>query len=317
MAEQSNKGERGLAASPLLSKIQSAIQKRLPWFHGDTATAFLVLLPSIIAVAIFIYGFIIWTGYISLVKWDSPIEDYTFVGLKNWIALFKMDRFHWNLRTLLLYALGFMSQCVIFGFLIAVLLDQKIKGEAIFRTIVIFPFAVSSIVTGVAWRWLMQPSTGINLLINNLGFENFYFEWNAHPKWGILAITIAASWQFTGYVMALYLAGLRGISDELREAAKVDGANTWALYRRVIIPLLSPVTFTAIVLTGMGSIRVFDLVTILRGPAFTTDTLAFHMYQSMFGLYRFSMSATVGFFMIFLSLFLVVPYLRSMQLEEE
>ena len=163
----------------------------------------------------------------------------------------------------------------------------------------------------------MQPVTGINLLLNKIGFENFYFEWNAHPKWGILAISIAAAWQFTGYVMALYLAALRGISDEIREAAKVDGAGTWALYRRVIIPLLRPVTFTAVVLTGMGSIRVFDLVTILKGPAFTTDTLAFHMYQSIFGLYRFSLAAAVGFFMIFLSSFLVVPYLHSMNLEAE
>jgi glucose/mannose transport system permease protein len=324
MEPSTQQGERGFAASPILSTIRklwrlllSAIRKHVPWFHGDTATAVLVLIPSIIAVAIFIYGFILWTGYVSLVKWDTVVEDYTFVGLQNWIQLFKMERFHWDLRSLALYAVGFMSQCIIFGFIVAVLLDQKIKGETIFRTIVIFPFAVSGVVTGVAWRWLMQPTTGINLLLNKIGFENFYFEWNANPKWGILAISIAAAWQFTGYVMALYLAALRGIPDELREAARVDGAGTWGLYRRIIIPLLRPVTFTAIVLTGMGSIRVFDLVTILRGPAFTTDTLAFHMYQSIFGLYRFSLAAAVGFFMIFLSLFLVVPYLHSMNLEAE
>jgi glucose/mannose transport system permease protein len=276
-----------------------------------------VLSPSIVAVAIFIYGFIIWTGYISTVKWDTVVEDYTSVGLQNWIQLFQMERFRWNMRTLALYGVGFMSQCIIFGFLIAVLLDQKIKGEAIFRTIVIFPFAVSGVVTGVAWRWLMQPATGINLLLRKIGLEDFNFAWNADPKWGVLAITIAAAWQFTGYVMALYLAGLRGISEEVREAARVDGAGTWALYRHIIIPLLRPVTFTAVVLTGMGSIRAFDLVTILAGPAFTTDTLAYHMYQSTFGQYRFSLGAAVGFFMLFLSLFLVVPYLGSMQLEAE
>ena len=147
--------------------------------------------------------------------------------------------------------------------------------------------------------------------LQKIGFKDFSFAWNADPRWGILAITIAASWQFTGYVMALYLAGLRGISEEVREAARVDGAGTWALYRRIIIPLLMPVTFTALVLTGMGSIRVFDLVTILAGPALTTDTLAFHMYQSTFGLYRFSMGATIGFFMIFLSVMSLIfrlPY---------
>lgn len=279
--------------------------------------AFIVLLPSMIAVAIFIYGFILWTGYISTVKWNSTVVDYTFVGLKNWIQLFQMDRFHWNLRNLVIYAVGFMGQCIVFGFFIAVLLDQKIKGEALFRTIVIFPFAVSAIVTGVAWRWLMQPSTGLNLLFINMGLENFQPTWNANPRWGMFAISIAAGWQFTGYIMSLYLAGLRGIPDELREAAAIDGAGTWATYRYVIVPLLMPVTFTAIVLTGMNSIRVFDLVTMLRGPAFSTDTLGFHMYQSTFGLYRFSLGAALGFFMILLSLFLVVPYLRSMRMEVE
>ena len=312
MTQATYQGEGGVAAPPASKK-----RKRLAWLKGDTLIAVIVLLPSIIAVSIFIYGFIVWTGFISTVKWDSAIVDYSFVGLKNWKALFQMDRFHWNIRNLIIYAIGFMGQCIIFGFLIAVLLDQHIKGEAIFRTIVIFPFAVSAIVTGVAWRWLMQPTTGINLLLENLGFGNVDFAWNANPQLGMAAITIAASWQFTGYVMALYLAGLRGISYELREAAAIDGAGTVATYRHVIIPLLMPVTFTVLVLTGMNSIRVFDLVTMLGGPAFTTDTLGFHMYQATFGLYRFSTGATIGFFMILLSLFLVVPYLRSMRLEVE
>jgi glucose/mannose transport system permease protein len=274
--------------------------------------AVLMLLPSIVAVAVFIYGFIIWTGYMSTVKWNTVVEDYSPVGLRNWINLFKMDRFHWDLRNLVFYALGFMSQCILVGFFIAVLLDQKIKGESIFRTIVVFPFAVSGVVTGVAWRWLMQPTTGINLLLRNLGILDTTFAWNANPKVGIFAISLAAAWQFTGYIMSLYLAGLRGISEEVREAARVDGAGTWALYRHIIIPLLMPVTFTAIVLTGMGSIRTFDLVVVLQGPAFSTDMLAFHMYQATFGLYRFSLGATIGFFMILLSAFLVGPYLRSM-----
>lgn len=312
MAESSLAGEASVSLPPTTRK------RRLPtWLRGDTLIAFIVLLPSIIAVAIFIYSFILWTGYISTVKWNSPVQDYTFVGLQNWVNLFQGERFQWNLRNLVLYAIGFMSQCIIFGFLIAVLLDQKIKGEAIFRTIVIFPFAVSAIVTGVAWRWLMQPTTGLNLLLAKLGFENITFAWNADPRWGILAISLAASWQFTGYVMALYLAGLRGIPSELREAAAIDGAGTIATYRHIIIPLLMPVTFTALVLTGMNSIRVFDLVTMLSGPALTTDTLGFHMYQATFGMYRFSLGAALGFFMIFLSLFLVIPYLLSMRREVE
>ena len=178
---------------------------------------------------------------------------------------------------------------------------------------------MSGIVTGVAWRWLMQPSTGINLIFAQIGLESFQPTWNSHPKYGMWAVTIAAAWQFTGYVMALYLAGLRGIAAEVREAAAIDGASTFATYRYVIIPLLMPVTFTAIVLTGMNAIRVFDLVSAMSGsgPGFATDTLAFFMFQSTFGAYRYSLGAAIGAFMIFLSAFLVIPYLRSMRDEVE
>ena len=294
-------------------------RRRPEWMKGDMLIALVALLPSIFLVGIFIYGFIGWTFYISTVDWNSPVENYEFVGLKNWLRLLKDTRFHKDLRNHLIYATGFMSQCLVFGFMLALLLDQKIKGEALFRTIFIFPFAVSGIVTGVAWRWLMHPSSGINLIFANIGFENFQPSWFANPRWGMWAVTIAAAWQFSGYVMALYLAGLRGIPDELREAAAIDGAGAFATYRHIIVPLLMPVTFTAIVLTGMNSIRVFDLVTAMggSGPAFATDTLAFNMYQTTFSSYRFSLGAAIGSFMIFLALFLIIPYLRSMSQEAE
>lgn len=281
--------------------------------------AILVLTPSIIAVALFIYSFIGWTFYISTVKWNSQVRDFTFVGLTNWERLVTDRRFLIDLRNLVYYALGFMTQCILIGFTLASLLDQKIKGEALFRTIFIFPFAVSGIVTGVAWRWLMQPTTGVNVLFANIGLENFQPAWNSHPDFGMFAVTIAASWQFTGYVMALYLAGLRGIPNELREAAAIDGAGTWQTYRHIIIPLLLPVTFTAIVLTGMNSIRVFDIIAPMggSGPGFATDTLAFFMFQSTFGAYRYSLGAAIGAFMIILSGVLVIPYLQSMRGEVE
>ena len=304
--------EAGLAAS-----IKE--RKRKSWWRSDMLLAILVLSPSIIAVAVFIYSFIGWTFYISTVKWNSQVPDYTFVGLTNWVRLLGDNRFHIDLRNLVYYAIGFMSQCIIFGFIIAALLDQKIKGEALFRTIIIFPFAVSGIVTGVAWRWLMQPTTGINILFAKIGLESFQPLWSSHPKYGMWAVSIAAAWQMTGYVMALYLAGLRGIPHELREAAAIDGAGAFATYRYIIIPLLMPVTFTAIVLTGMNSIRVFDLVSAMSGsgPAFATDTLAFNMFQSTFGAYRYSLGAAIGSFMIILSAFLVIPYIFSMRGEVE
>lgn len=289
------------------------------WLGTDMAIAVLVLLPSIVAVGIFIYGFIAWTFYISVVDWKSSVPDFTFVGLKNWIRLFNDSRFQTDMRNLVYYAIGFMSQCIIVGFVLAVLLDQKIRGEAFFRTLFIFPFAVSGIVTGVAWQWLMQPATGVNLIFAKIGMEWFRPAWYSDLDYGIWAVTIAAAWQFTGYVMALYLAGLRGIPYELREAASIDGAGSWSIYRFIIIPLLMPVTFTAFILTGMNSIRVFDLVAALGGSGAgnSIDTLALNMFQTTFGAYRFSLGATIGSVMMILAIFLVVPYLMSVQRESE
>ena len=281
------------------------------------ALSVLVLMPSIVAVAIFIYFFIIYTFYVSVVKWPTLLPDYTFVGLENWLRMFEDMRFRIDMRNLALYAAAFMTQCILIGFLLATFLDQKIRSEALFRTIFIFPFAVSGIVTGVVWRWLMYPSAGLNQLFEIVGLGFLKSKWYTDPTWGILAVTIASAWQFSGYVMALYLAGLRGISHDLREAAAIDGAGAWALHRHIIIPLLAPVTFTSIVLTGMGSIRVFDIPAVLgTGAAFSTDALAFHMFQLTFQSNKMSAGAVIASLMIILAAFLVGPYLASLQLED-
>jgi glucose/mannose transport system permease protein len=282
------------------------------------ALAMLVLTPSILAVAIFIYTFIVWTFYISATKWNNAAIDYTFVGIDNWQTILTDGRWLQDIRNMFFYAIGFMSQCLIVGFVLASLLDQKIKGESIFRTIFIFPFAVSGIVTGVVWRWLMQPQTGLNLIFHTFGLDFLQWKWNADPNWGIIAVSIAGAWQFSGYVMALYLAGMRGISGDVREAAAIDGCNTWNLYKSVIIPLLSPVTFTAIVLTGMGSIRVFDIPAVMgTGAAFGSDAMAFYMFTLTFQMQKYASGATVAGAMIILASFLVVPYIRSMRTEAE
>jgi glucose/mannose transport system permease protein len=282
------------------------------------AIAVLVLSPSIFAVAVFIYSFIGWSFFVSGTKWNSAVVNLSWVGLDNWVNLFTDDRFQTDVRNLVLYAGGFMSQCIVLGFLLAVLIDQKIKGEALFRTIFIFPFAVSGIVTGVVWRWLMRPEAGINLLFQSVGLDFLKSPWYTDTNWGVLAVSVAGAWQFSGYVMALYLAGLRGISNDIREAALIDGCNTFTLYRRVIIPLLAPVTFTAVVLTGMGSIRVFDLPAVIgTGAAFGTDAMAFYMFTLTFTSLKYSLGATIASVMILLSCLLVVPYLRSMRREVE
>jgi glucose/mannose transport system permease protein len=183
----------------------------------------------------------------------------------------------------------------------------------------VLPFAVSAIVTGVAWKWLMNPSSGINAIFHTLGLTFLENKWFADPNIGILATSIAAAWQMTGYTMALYLAGLRGISGELRDAARIDGANGVQYYRYVAIPLVMPVTLTALIILGTISLRLFDLPASMTGsgPAFATDSPAFFMFSLTFQQYKYSQGAAIGVIMLVFALFLIVPYFFTVKDEVE
>jgi glucose/mannose transport system permease protein len=289
------------------------------WLKSDTFWAIVVISPSILAVLVFIYAFILWTGFISLVNWNDINPNYTWVGLQNFVRVFTNPRFITDLRNTAVFAISFMGQCLVLGLVLAILLDQKIKGEAFFRTVYVLPFAVSAIVTGVAWKWLMNPSAGINAIFHTLGLTFLENKWFADPNIGILATSIAAAWQMTGYTMALYLAGLRGISGELRDAARIDGANGVQYYRYVAIPLVMPVTLTALIILGTISLRLFDLPASMTGsgPAFATDSPAFFMFSLTFQQYKYSQGAAIGVIMLVFALFLIVPYFFTVKDEVE
>jgi len=270
-------------------------------------------------VLVFIYAFIVWTGFISMVNWNDVTPDYTWVGFQNFTRLFQTPRFITDLRNTAVFSISFMAQCIGLGMVLAILLDQRIKGEAFFRTVYVLPFAISAIVTGVAWKWLMNPSAGLNDIFDAVGLDFLQNRWYADPNIGILATSIAAGWQMTGYTMALYLAGLRGIPGELRDAAVIDGAAGWQYYRYIAIPLITPVTLTALIILGTISLRLFDLAASMTGsgPAFATDTPAYFMFQTTFQQYRYSQGAAIGVVMLILALFLIIPYFFTIRDEIE
>jgi glucose/mannose transport system permease protein len=286
-------------------------RRRFALPRGDMLVAILALLPSLVAVAVFIYAFILWTGYISLVNWNDALPTYDFVGLRNFQRLFETERFWLDLRNTSIFAAFFIVECLGIGFGLALLLDQKIKGESLFRTIFLFPFAVSSVVTGVAWRWLQNPSSGINALFDYARLGFLKWNWYSDPRFGMVAVTVAATWQMSGYVMALYLAGLRGISADIREAAAIDGATGFALYRHIIIPLLLPVTLTAGIILGTYALRLFDITVVMTssGTGFSTDTPALFMFQTTFQSNHFSQGSAIAFFMLLLALPLIIPHM--------
>jgi glucose/mannose transport system permease protein len=273
-----------------------------------------MIAPTITIVLIFIYGFLFWTIFLSFMGWNDVTFELPFRGLNNFVRLYESDRFWIDIQNQAKFSFFFVGQCLGLGFLLAVLLDRPILGESFFKTIYIFPFAVSSIVTGVIWRWLMYPDTGLNLLFRGAGLGFLENKWYAEPSIGIIAVSVPAAWQMTGYTMALFLATLRGISSDQREAAAMDGATGWQYYRYVAFPACIPTAYSATVIIGMLSMRTFDLPAAMTGGAgagYRTDMPTLFMFETTFQQYRYSVGAAIATLMIAVSLVLLVPYLRD------
>lgn len=287
----------------------------------------LMLLPSFAAIAIFVYGFIGWTGYVSLSNWNTLVKDFSFGGLVNYEFLFSNFRFQSDLRNTLMFTVLFILASVVIGLLLAVLVNQKIRGEALFRNIFIFPMALSFIVTGVVWQWILNPSAGVNLLLQKIGFASPP-EWYTSTKivpsiaigqiefglpLAIIAVVIAAVWQMSGYTMAMYLAGLRGISEDIYEAAKVDGASDWVTFRKITVPLLKPVTVSIVIILTHISMKIFDLIYAMTGPGsmFVTDVPGVYMFTTTFRGNHYGQGAAIAIIMLILVSLFIVPYLVS------
>jgi len=288
----------------------------------DRYLSIILISPSIIAIAIFVYGFIAWSVRVSLSNWKGLLPDYSWAGLKNYLALFSDPRFMIDIRNTLIFTGVFVLGSIILGFLMAVMLDQGLKGEGFFRSLFLFPMAISYIVTGVVWRWLMNPAagsrmSGLNLLFTNLHLDFLVNRWYTTPKWGMAAVALAAIWQMSGYTMALYLAGLRSIPNELREAAKIDGASEIQIYRRVIIPLLTPVSLSALIILGHMSLKVFDLIIAMAGKQLPLDVPAIYMWQTTFDGLFYRRGAAISILLLISVAVLIIPYIRYTLKEEE
>lgn len=282
--------------------------------NKDTVLSIALVTPSIVAVGIFIYGFIAWSVRVSLSNWKGLLPDYSWAGLKNYINLFSDPRFLVDVRNTVVFTVIFVLGCLAVGLALAVMLDQNLKGEAFFRSLFLFPMAISFIVTGVVWRWLMNPAagdrmSGFNLLFSNLGLDFLVNSWHLTPRWGMAAIALAAIWQMSGYTMALYLGGLRAIPDEIREAARVDGASEFRIYTNIIFPLLRPVTLSAMIILGHISLKVFDLIIAIAGKQLPLDVPAIYMWQTTFDGYFFSRGAAIGILLLLSVAVLIIPYL--------
>jgi glucose/mannose transport system permease protein len=272
----------------------------------------MVLAPTFLASLVFVYGFILWTAWISFTK-SRLLPKYDLTGFYQYIKLLTNDRWWVASKNLFIFGGLFIVFCIILGLLIAILLDQRIRVEGALRTIYLYPMALSFIVTGTVWKWILNPGLGFESLVRQMGFETFTFDWLVNSDMSIYTVVIAGVWQSTGFVMALFLAGLRGIDDQIIKAAQVDGASLPRIYWRIIIPSLRPVFFSAVIILSHIAIKSFDLVVVLTrgGPGYSSDLPATFMYAFAFTRNQLAFGAASAMVMFGAVMAIIIPYLYS------
>lgn len=293
-----------------------------------------LLSPSIILVGVFVYGFIARTVQISFLDWNTFSKlmkaEKDYVGLKNYIRLFMDSRFQTDLWNTLFFTAFFIMGSLAIGILLSILLNNRPKGSYIFQNIYLFPMAISFVVTGTVWRWIFSPGTlpnnpyGMNLLFEKLGLTSLQWRWFTSTESffffniALIPVVIAAIWQFSGYTMAMWLAGLRGMDEQLIEAAKIDGASPWQVFRYILFPIQKPITLSAVIILAHVSLKAFALIYSMTGsgPNNVTDIPAVYMFEATFRSNRYSFGSSIAIILLILVGLLIIPYLINSFREE-
>ncbi len=269
----------------------------------------IVITPGTLLVAAGVYGFIGFTAAISFT--DSKIlPSFNYVGLRNYENLFKLKAWDIAVANLLTFSVFYIAICCVLGLLLAILIDQKIRAESVFRSIYLYPMALSFIVTGTAWKWFLDPGIGLESVMHQFGWASFEFNWIKEREFALYTIVIAAVWQTVGFAMALFLAGLRGIDSEMLKAARVDGAKILQVYRRIIIPQLGYTFVSVMVILVYNAIRTYDLIVVMTngGPGRATWLPSVFMYQYTFTRNQMGIGAASAVMMLALIAVIVIPY---------
>ncbi|MEU5862409.1 sugar ABC transporter permease [Nonomuraea sp. NPDC047529] len=272
----------------------------------------LLVAPSIVAIGVFVYGMLGWNFRLAMTDQHDEVSEGTFVGLKNFIDIWDQTRWRLSVNHAIVFTITFVVGALVLGWFLAFLMEKGIWGEGTFRAIYLFPMAVSFVATGIVWRWLMNSGTGeravgLNRLFDAIGLPQW--QWFRDPDWGMAAMALPAIWQMSGYVMALFLAGFRGVPEELREAARVDGAGEWGVYRHVVLPMLRPVTLSALIILGHISLKVFDLIVAVSGKQIITDVPAVFMWVAVYDSHDPAKGATIASYIVLSVAVFVIPYL--------
>ena len=271
-----------------------------------------MLSPSLAVVLVFVYGFILFTVYLSFTG-SKILPVYDWVGFENYARLLKLRVWSIALTNLAIFGSLYIVICISIGLGLAILIDQKIRGEGVLRPVYLYPMALSFIVTGVAWKWFLDPGIGLEHAVIGLGWTDFRFTWIKDREMAIYTVVIAAVWQTSGFVMAMFLAGLRGIDATVVNAARIDGATGIRLYSRIILPQLRPVFLSAFIVLLHMAIKSYDLIIALTGggPGRATEMPATFMYSYTFSRNQMAIGASSAVIMLMTIAAIIVPYLYS------
>ena len=272
----------------------------------------LVLSPTLIATLIFVYGFIVWTTVLSFTR-SRAFANLHWGGFMQYLRVWAHPRWHVAVANLGIYASLYVVLCMAIGLMLAILLDQRIRLEGGLRAIFLYPMAISFIVTGTAWKWILNPGLGLTKLFHDWGWTSFQFNWIIDDHLAIYCVVIAAVWQASGFVMAMFLAGLRGIDEDMVKAASIDGARMTSIYRRIIIPQLRPAFVSAFVILVHLAVKSYELVVALTGagPGYSTELPSTFMYSFTFTRNELGMGAASAVMMLCTVAAIMVPYLYS------
>ncbi|MCV6547639.1 MAG: sugar ABC transporter permease [Cohaesibacter sp.] len=292
-----------MTASSSTADFRTRLQEWLPK---------IVLSPSVAAMFVFVYGFIIYTIYLSFTG-SKMLPSHDWVGVGNYVKLWGLRAWWTAIINLGIFATLYIVICTVIGLSLAILLDQKIRGEGMLRPIYLYPMALSFIVTGTAWKWIMDPGIGLENTMHLWGWESFEFGWIKDRNLAIYTVVIAAVWQTSGFVMSMFLAGLRGIDNEILKAAQIDGASNWNLYRRIVIPLLRPAFLSAFVILAHLAVKSYDLIIALTGggPGRATELPATFMYSYTFTRNSMGIGAASAVIMLMTIAAIMTPYLYA------
>ncbi|TVX96457.1 carbohydrate ABC transporter permease [Cohnella terricola] len=271
-----------------------------PLQRGENIKAFAFTLPAMVPLTVFWFGPLVYLIYLSFMEWDFMSPDKLFVGIDNYRELFTDSNFHQSVRVSVLFCLGSVIPILVCGLALALLLNRKMKGGGLYRTLMFSPWVTPTVAVSIVWSWIFEPEVGLlNSILGAFGIHGI--TWLNDPHWALVGILLVTIWKSAGWSMIFYLVAIRNVPSDMLEAAELDGANSWRKFVHITVPLISPTTFFLIVVQVIQALQAYDQINVLTqgGPAGSTRTILYFYYQSAFEAFNIGQASTVSVVLVF------------------